>query len=302
LPLENKLTLQKESAEDLNKTEDAAIYKKAEADSLAKNNKKEALSENPALASAKTSSNIETSKKANLAIPQKKQNKILYFIIDDAGHSIEKLRPFLDFPGDITIAVLPGLAYSKQSAELALKKGKKVILHQPMESIAWNDPGPYPIKTGMQENEIIEILERNINSIPGIIGMNNHMGSAITTDERIIKIILKYLYNKNLFFIDSLTTHDSICKKVAADNGYAIMQRDVFLDNIDEKEAILKSISIGKSIAKKKGYAVMIGHAWSTELANILVQIYPSLIEEGFTIKDTAGFTIGENYFANIRN
>ena len=217
-----------------------------------------------------------------------KENKILYFIIDDAGYNLEKLKPFLDFPGDITIAVLPGLPYSKQSAELALKKGKKIILHQPMESTNNNNTGPHAIKSGMEENEIIEILEHNINSIPGIVGINNHMGSAITADERIIKIILEYLYNNNLFFIDSRTTHDSICKKVAANSGYAIMERDVFLDNTDEKKAIMESINAGKSIAKKKGYAVMIGHAWSAELADILLQIYPTLIEEGFTIKNPA--------------
>jgi len=153
----------------------------------------------------------------------------------------------------------------------------------------------------MEENKIIAILEQNIRSIPEIIGVNNHMGSAVTADERIMKIILKYLYDNNLFFIDSMTTHHSICRKVAMDNGFVIMQRDVFLDNIDEKEAIMESINIGKTIARNKGYAIMIGHAWSSELANILIQIYPSLIEEGFTIKNASSFPGGEN-FARIGN
>lgn len=80
------------------------------------------------------------------SISPKKESKILYFIIDDAGQSIEKLMPFLDFPGEITIAVLPGLQYSRKSAELALKKGKKVILHQPMQAVNNQDPGPHAIK------------------------------------------------------------------------------------------------------------------------------------------------------------
>ena len=277
----------------LNKTESyrAEPYK-TESDTLSKNNIKETIEENTTLASLKTKAIVSS----------KKENKVFYFIIDDAGYNIEKLKPFLDFPGDITIAVLPGLQYSRQCAELALKKGKKVILHQPMESINNRDTGPHAIMSEMQENEIINILEHNISSIPGIIGMNNHMGSAITADEKIINIIFKYLYNKNLFFIDSMTTHDSICKKVAADSGYTIMHRDVFLDNINERKAILESINIGKAIAQNKGYAVMIGHVWSSELANTLIQIYPTLVEEGFTIKDLSSFPTGESYFASIGN
>ncbi len=241
--------------------------------------------------------------KASIIVPSvKKKNKFLYFIIDDAGYSIEKLKPFLDFPGDITIAVLPGLPYSKQCAELALKKGKKIILHQPMESVKGNDTGPYAIKLGMNEDEITEILEYNINSLPGIIGVNNHMGSAITADERIMKIILKYLYNKKLFFIDSMTTPDSICRQVAANSSYFISKRDVFLDNIDERKAIMESINMGKSIAENKGYAVMIGHVWSSELADTMMQLYPNLIEEGFTLRDTRNFLMGEEYFASIGN
>ena len=279
------LTTQKEDQEFSDKKD------KTESDTISKNNIKE-TTKNINLASSKTKA---------IVLP-KKENKILYFIIDDAGYNIEKLKPFLDFPGDITIAVLPGLPYSKQSAELTLKKGKKVLLHQPMESINNSDTGPHAIMSEMQEPEIITILEHNISSIPGIIGMNNHMGSAITTNERIIKIIFKYLYNKNLFFIDSMTTHDSICKKVAADNGYAIMHRDVFLDNIDEKKAIIESIKIGKSIAKNKGYAVMIGHVWSSELLDAMMQSYPTLIEEGFTLKDMGSFPGGEDNFAHIGN
>ena len=248
------------------------------------------------------SSKINSSNKTNEVTSIKEKKKVLYFIIDDAGYSMEKLKPFLDFPGDITIAVLPGLQYSKESAELALKKGKKVILHQPMESVNGNDPGPFAIELGMHKEEIVKILEHNITSIPGIIGLNNHMGSAVTTNERIVKILLQHLNTKNLLFIDSMTTHDSICKKIAADNGYAIAQRDVFLDNINDRKAIMESINTGKSIAENKGYAIMIGHVWSSELADTMIYIYPSLIEEGFILKDTGSFSRGDNYFAGIGN
>ncbi len=91
----------------------------------------------------------------------REKEKRLFFIIDDAGYSLENLRPFLEFPGDLTIAVLPGLQYSKESARL-LEKGKKVILHQPMEALNGNNTGPHDIMTDMNDNEINSILEKKM--------------------------------------------------------------------------------------------------------------------------------------------
>jgi len=224
----------------------------------------------------------------------KKKEKALYFIIDDAGYSLEKLKPFLDFPGNLTIAVLPGLEYSRQSAELALEKGKKVILHQPMDAVNGNNTGPFAIKTGMDEKTITAVLEKNISSLPGITGVNNHMGSAVTSDERMMDIILRYLQKKSLVFIDSLTTSESVSKNSGAKIGFAIAQRDIFLDNVDTREGIMESLNTGRLEAENKGYAIMIGHVWSSELADTMMQIYPNLIEEGFTLKDASEFLLGE--------
>ena len=99
-----------------------------------------------------------------------------------------------------------------------------------------------------------------------------------------------------------MTTHDSICKKAAADSGFAIMHRDVFLDNINDRKAILESINTGKTIALNKGYAVLIGHVWSSELADTLMYIYPQLIEEGFTIEGADSLPKREDHFASIGN
>ena len=72
----------------------------------------------------------------------RRNEKKLYFIIDDAGYNIDQLKPFLDFPGSITVAVLPGLPHSRECAELIHKSGKQVFLHQPMEALGKNNPGP----------------------------------------------------------------------------------------------------------------------------------------------------------------
>ncbi len=124
--------------------------------------------------------------------------------------------------------------------------------------------------------------------------MNNHMGSAVTRDRRIMKTVLGFVKDNRLLFIDSLTTPDSVCNEVASILGLAIAQRDIFLDNVDNRESIMEALNQGKTTADNKGYAVMIGHVWSSELADTMMQIYPNLIEDGFTLKDASDFLMGE--------
>lgn len=228
-------------------------------------------------------------------IPKQKEKK-LYFIIDDAGYSIEQLSSFLDFPGNLTIAVLPGLPHSTEAATLIHKSGKQVFLHQPMEAVGKNNPGPAAIMVNMNKEEIRNTLLNNIKNTPFIEGFNNHMGSAVTSDPEIMETILKTASAEELLFTDSLTTGLSKCKEVAEKLGITIAQRDVFLDNVDNREAIMESMNTGLNIAENKGYAVMIGHVWSSELANTMMEIYPNLIEEGFTLEEMSDLLLGDIY------
>ena len=122
------------------------------------------------------------------------------------------------------------------------------------------------------------------------MGFNNHMGSAATSDERVMDVVLKVAKQRNLFFVDSFTHAGSICRKVAEKNGMHIAKRDIFLDNDKSREKMIEAFNEGKAIADKKGYAVMIGHVWSDELAQVMMDIYPEFIEEGYCFESVADF------------
>ncbi len=224
----------------------------------------------------------------------KKKEKKLYFIIDDAGYNINQLKPFLEFPGKITIAVLPGLPRSADCARMINASGKQVFLHQPMEAFGKNNPGPGAIMLGMNESEIKEILVSNLDSLPFVSGFNNHMGSAVTSEPDMVETILKTAKQKQIIFTDSFTTSHSKCKEVSEKLGIAIAKRDVFLDNVDNREAIMESMNTGLNIAENKGHAVMIGHVWSSELADTMMEIYPNLIEDGFTLEEMSDLILGD--------
>lgn len=207
----------------------------------------------------------------------------LVFVFDDAGHNMTQLKPFLSMPFPITVAILPKLAYSKDAA-LALKNaGVCSILHQPMQAVNLSvDPGPGAIKPEMYSYEIEEIVKENLAEVGPVIGLNNHEGSLITASQSDIGTVLDVCKEKGIIFLDSRTNSESKAKQAALERGMTILERDIFLDNIQDKDEIIAMVNKGLEIADKKGYAIMIGHVWCKDLANILSELYPELKAQGY--------------------
>ncbi len=208
----------------------------------------------------------------------------LIFVLDDAGHNTRQLEPFLRLPGPVTIAVLPGLPHSAEAAAMVKSAGKELILHQPMEAIEGLDPGPAAIRSDMDESTIRMIVRENLSRFPGVVGMNNHMGSKATSDIRVMTAVLDEARQAGIYFLDSLTIGDSVVHSVASLMRQTTWERSVFLDNIPDKASILHYIAEGTKLAEKRGYAIMIGHVWSSELAQTLTELYPQLVEQGFSL------------------
>jgi polysaccharide deacetylase 2 family uncharacterized protein YibQ len=214
-------------------------------------------------------------------------------MIDDAGNNLPELEPFLRFPGPLTIAVLPGLPHSAEAARRIREAGKEVFLHQPMEALGGQNPGPGAIYTGMESGEVRAVLERNLAELGPVAGINNHQGSRITMDEELMETVLDTCLRHGIYFLDSRTTADTVAPRVAKSLGIRIGERDVFLDNVQEREAMIRSLNEGLARAEDRGAAVMIGHTWSPELAALLTELYPDLLEKGYSFSSAAGLLAG---------
>ncbi|MDR2662582.1 MAG: divergent polysaccharide deacetylase family protein [Treponema sp.] len=214
---------------------------------------------------------------------------VLALVIDDAGNNLRELDPFLAFPGPLTIAVLPGLPNSVEAARRVRAAGKELFLHQPMEPLNGQDPGPGAIKTGMSPGEVKEILVKNLNEVGPVMGFNNHEGSRATMDPLIMKPLLELSRDSNLCFLDSRTIADTAGPRIARELGIAIAQRDFFLDNEQDRESILAVIEAACKKAEQNGSAVLIGHTWSPRLAAILTEAYPRLVKEGYAFTTISG-------------
>jgi polysaccharide deacetylase 2 family uncharacterized protein YibQ len=209
----------------------------------------------------------------------------LVFVIDDAGNNLRELEPFLRIPFPLTIAVLPGLPNSAEAAKRIRSAGKDVILHQPMEAIGGQNPGPQAIYSGMSAQEIRSILSRNITEVGPVAGMNNHQGSKVTMDSEAMETILAFCREQGIYFLDSRTTSETSVPAAARRLGIKIAERDIFIDNEQDRDSMLRYITSGLARAQKNGHAVMIGHTWSPALAPLLAERFPLLTSQGYTIK-----------------
>lgn len=227
-------------------------------------------------------------------LPSKKFD--VYIIIDDVGNNLSFLSPFLDFPGPITFAVLPQLVHSAESAKRIYAADKELILHQPMEPVGDQDPGPGAIYTWMDEKQISETVEMNLMDFPNISGINNHMGSKATADKETMTSLFQYLAQNDFFFIDSVTTETSVCEQIADEFGVQFGKRNsIFLDNESDRDSINDALRKGLKTAEENGYAVIIGHVQNGTLAELLNAQYGSMIEQGFTFRSISELDFQES-------
>ncbi len=203
-------------------------------------------------------------------------------IVDDMGMVMKPAQELGRIDADITFAVLPDHPDTLPVARYLHARGREVMLHLPLQGNG-KDPGPGAVYQDMPPSEIRDIVKRNLEAIPFISGVNNHMGSVITTDEAIMRVILAEVKERKLFFVDSLTTNKSVCGPVAHDLGLPIVARDVFLDNELKPAYIRAQINLLAKVALKHSKAVAICHPHPETIA-VLKKEIPRLKKLGVEV------------------
>ena len=213
------------------------------------------------------------------------------FVLDDWGYNLNNIDALFQIDRPITLAILPHLRYSKEISEKVKQHGKNydVILHLPLESKSGKSAESDTIRRNMKQERVLSILEDDIESIPGIIGVSNHQGSKATENRETMKIILEELKKRNLFFLDSRTTPVSVCGNISSKIGLRYAERGVFLDLVQKKEEKEYKASIKKQIkelinmAKVKGSVIAIGHDKKITL-EVIKESIPDIEKENIKI------------------
>lgn len=209
-------------------------------------------------------------------------------ILDDLGYNRPAGERALQLPGPITFAIIPFTPYSKTFAQEAYQRNREVILHMPMAS---SDPERKldngGITTNQSEQEVRQQVNKAIEDIPHIAGMNNHMGSSVTGSVQIMHWLMQEIQHKPLFFIDSMTNPNSVANRSAQHYNIPSLKRDIFLDNIQTQANIDRMFQSLVSIAKKRGHAIAIGHPYPATL-EYLEKILPQLDQMGVQLVDAS--------------
>ena len=130
-----------------------------------------------------------------------------------------------------------------------------------------------------------ETIQRRINTafnqIPTAIGMNNHQGSSASADQRVMSSVARTIKDRNLFFIDSRTTVETIAETTMEVFGVPTARRNVFLDNDDDEEKITEQLMKLVKKSEELGSAIGIGHVKPKTL-KVLIKHIPELQKKGF--------------------
>ncbi|MBO9128448.1 divergent polysaccharide deacetylase family protein [Bacillus sp. 165] len=183
-------------------------------------------------------------------------------VIDDFGNNMKGTKQMLSLPIPLTAAVMPFLPSTKQDAISAHKKGYEVIVHLPMEPYRGKKSwlGPNAITTDLSDKEIRKRVTDAIEDVPYAIGMNNHMGSKATADERIMRIVLTICKERGLFYLDSRTNSQSLASTIGKELGVPVIENELFFDDLYTHTHVTKQANVLLQKIQTDPVLVAIGH------------------------------------------
>lgn len=195
----------------------------------------------------------------------------LALVLDDMGQKLEVAGDVASLPFPVAMAIWPRSPHARETAETAAARRLDCLLHQPMEALPRADrhrpdPGPGALFTHMNAAELRETLAANLRSLPTVIGLNNHMGSAFTGNLALCRTLCGFLRGSGLAVLDSVTRPNPQLAAAAREAGLFALERDVFLDTRRDVADVLKALDAAAARARAHGVAVAIGHPYPETL------------------------------------
>lgn len=189
---------------------------------------------------------------------------LLVIVIDDLGLHSGRLEGLMGLKMPLTLSFLPYAKQTPQLVQKARRRGFEIMVHVPMQpKDAKINSGPDTLRLSMSKSDILRVLKKNLEAFDGAVGINNHMGSAFTESEEKMTPVIRHLKAKEMIFLDSQTSSRTKGHLLAKREGVHALMRDVFIDHNKDTMSIKRNLHYADKIARKKGYAVAIGHPYS---------------------------------------
>ncbi len=194
-------------------------------------------------------------------------NPKIAIVIDDVGLSYDTSMAMTEMTGPLTLSFLPYAEFLPEQAKALKLAGHELMVHLPMEpKTVTADPGPNALLSSLNIEEFERRIAWNLNRFDGFVGVNNHMGSLLTEQPGLMVRVMVHLRRNGHFFLDSLTSPKSVAGRAAKATGVPHVSRDIFLDNERNIQAIMSQLAETEAIARRRGYAIAIGHPYEETL------------------------------------
>lgn len=184
----------------------------------------------------------------------------LAIVIDDFGYRPQSENQVLAMPQAVSVAVLPNAPHAREMATKAHNGGHEVLIHLPMAPISKQPLEKDTLRPEMSSAEIERIISEAVEKVPYAVGLNNHMGSAMTSSLFGMQKVMQALGRYNLYFLDSMTIGNSQAMRAASGTGVKVIKRKVFLDDTQNEGDIRRQFNRAVDLARRNGSAIAIGH------------------------------------------
>ncbi|MFV0261655.1 MAG: divergent polysaccharide deacetylase family protein [Kluyvera sp.] len=198
----------------------------------------------------------------------------LSIVIDDFGYRPHQENQVLAMPSTISVAVLPNAPHAREMATKAHNAGHEVLIHLPMAPLSKQPLEKDTLRPDMSSDEIERIIREAVDKVPYAVGLNNHMGSAMTSSLFGMQKVMQTLSRYNLYFLDSMTIGNSQAMRAANGTGVKVIKRRVFLDDTQNEADIRRQFNRAVDLARRNGSAIAIGHPHPTTVRVLQQMVY----------------------------
>jgi len=237
--------------------------KKSEAEP-GKKDKKQIYSEKPQKESAKKDDFAVVPFTPNSSV---KGRAKLVLIIDDVA-TFEHASMVKSIGLKITPSIFPATKTHPDTPNIA-RTFEFYMIHLPMQAKHFDSP---EIGT-LTINESFESMHEKIKKIrrdfPRAKYTNNHTGSRFTSDYDAMDKAYRALIEQGFIFVDSKTIAQTAVARAAKKYNQPYISRDIFLDDDPSAAAVRRELVAAVNLAKKRGYAIAIGHPKKNTIAVI---------------------------------
>ena len=229
-----------------------------------KKDKKQIYSEKPQKESAKKDDFAVVPFTPNSSV---KGRAKLVLIIDDVA-TFEHASMIKSLGLKITPSIFPATKTHPDTPSIA-RSFEFYMIHLPMQAKHFDSPEIGTLTINESFESMLEKIKKIRKDFPRAKYTNNHTGSRFTSDYDAMDKAYRALIEQGFIFVDSKTIAQTAVARAAKKYNQPYISRDIFLDDDPSAAAVRRELVAAVNLAKKRGYAIAIGHPKKNTIAVI---------------------------------